>query len=113
MKHNSIRQHKLESLIIRSLSDIFIKEKTKLIGNALVSVTTVRLSPDLSLVKIYLSILPTDKRNEIFETINLQKKFIRKLLGERIKNIRKIPDLIFFIDDSYDYAQNIEKLLQQ
>lgn len=113
MKENSIRQHRLESLILRSLADVFIREKTKLAGKGLVSITEVRLSPDLSIVKIYLSILPVEKRDEIFEMVNSQKKFVRKLLGAKIKNVRKIPDLIFFIDDSYDYAKNIENLLQQ
>ncbi len=113
MKNNNIRQHRLESLILRSLGNIFQREKGKLTGNGLVSITQVRLSPDLSIVKVYLSILPADKRDEIFEMVNNQKKFVRKLLGEKIKNVRKIPDLIFFIDDSYDYVNNIEKLLQQ
>jgi len=113
MKDNSIRQHRLESLILRSLAEIFQREKDKLSGNGLVSITQVRLSPDLSLVKVYLSILPTEKRNEIFELVNSQNKFIRKLLGGKIKNVRKIPELLFFIDDSYDYAKNIENLLQQ
>lgn len=113
MKNNSIRQHRLESLILRSLADVFQREKDRLSGDGLVSVTEVRLSPDLSIVKVYLSILPIDKRKAIFELINSEKKFIRKLLGARIKNVRKIPDLIFFIDDSYDQMQKIEKLLQQ
>jgi len=113
MRNNSIRQHRLESLILRSLSDIFLREKNKLSGEGLVSITEVRLSPDLSIVKVYLSILPTEKRDDIFDLINSKKKYIRKLLGNRIKNVRKIPDLIFFIDDSYDNVQKIEKLLQE
>ncbi len=113
MKDNSIRQHRLESLILRSISDIFQREKDTLTGKGLVSITQVRLAPDLSVAKVYLSILPTEQRDAIFDMVNSQKKFVRKLLGAKIKNVRKIPDLIFFIDDSFDYAQNIEKLLQQ
>jgi len=113
MRNNSIRQHRLESLILRSLADVFQREKNKLSGDGLVSITEVRLSSDLSIVKVYLSILPTEKREDIYDLINSQKKFIRKLLGTRIKNVRKIPDLIFFIDDSYDNMQKIEKLLQE
>ncbi len=113
MKNDSIRQHRIESLILRSLAEVFQREKNKLSGDGIVSVTEVRLLPDLSIVKVYLSILPIDKREDIFYLINSQKKFIRKLLGTRIKNVRKIPDLMFFIDDSYDKIQKIEKLLQQ
>ncbi len=111
MKDANIRLHRIESLILRSLSEIFIREKDTLTGNAIISVTEVRLSPDLSLAKAYLSILPVEKRDEIFQHVSNQNKYIRKLLGNKVKGIRKIPELMFFIDDSFDYLKKIEKLI--
>jgi ribosome-binding factor A len=79
----------------------------------MISVTNVRMSPDLSVSKAYLSIYPSQKGEEIIENINLNKKTIRYELGLRIgKQIRRIPELAFFLDDSIDYLENIDHLLQ-
>jgi ribosome-binding factor A len=106
------RINKIESLILRAMGDILIKEKDTLVGNNIVSVTFVKISPDLSLARIYLSIFPVEKREEILAYFEANKKYIRKLLGERIRNIRKIPELRFFIDDSYDQINRIDELLK-
>ena len=113
MREKTTRIKRIESLIQRHLSDIFTKEKDFMIGhNALVSVMEVHLSADLSIAKIYLSILPLEQRDIIFETIQQHYKLIRKLLGQRVKNLRKIPELQFFLDDSFDAMQRINDLLK-
>jgi ribosome-binding factor A len=112
MKHNNTRLGRIESLIQRHLSDIFIKEKDLISHNALISVMEVRISTDLSVVKVYLSIMPIENKQEIFDTIKSHYKFIRKLLGHRIKNLRKIPEIHFFLDDSFDKLQRINNLLK-
>ena len=108
---NNIRLQKIERLIQKDLGEIFLAE-TKRFPGVLISVTMVRISPDLSVSKAYLSIFPSEKSNEIMENINKQKKAIRYELGLRIgKSVRHIPELIFFLDDSIDYLENIDHLL--
>jgi len=110
---NNTRLQKIERQIQKDLGEIFLSE-TKQLPGVLVSVTNVRVSPDLSVSKAYLSIFPSGKSNEIIENINKQKKSIRYELGLRIgQTIRKIPELIFLLDDSIDYLENIDHLLNQ
>jgi ribosome-binding factor A len=110
---NNTRLPKIERLIQKDLGEIFLSE-TKQMPGVMVSVTNVRVSPDLSVSKAYLSIFPSEKSEEIMENINRQKKAIRYELGLRIgKQVRKIPELVFFLDDSIDYLENIDHLLNQ
>jgi len=110
---NITRLQKIERLIQKDLGEIFLLETRQLPG-ILVSVTKVRMSPDFSLSKAYLSIFPSEKGKEIIENINNQKKTIRYELGTRIgKQIRRIPELVFYLDDSLDYLENIDHLLYQ
>ena len=110
---NNTRLQKIERQIQKDLGEIFLSETRQLHG-ILVSVTQVRMSPDLSVSKVYLSIFPSGKSKEIMENINRQKKAIRYELGVRIgKQIRRIPELAFFLDDSIDYLENIDQLLNQ
>lgn len=107
-----LRINKIESLLLRAMGEILIKEKDTLTGNNIVSVTFVKVTPDLSLARIYLSIFPVEKKEEILAHFEANKKFIRKLLGQRVRNIRRIPDLEFHIDDSFDHIQRIDDLLK-
>jgi ribosome-binding factor A len=110
---NNLRLQKIERLIQKDLGEIFLAE-TKQMPGVLVSVTRVRMSPDLSVSKVYLSIFPSEKSKELLENINRQKKAIRYELGLRAgDNLRRIPELIFFLDDSIDYLENIDHLLNQ
>ena len=110
---NNTRLQKIERLIQKDLGEIFLTEAKQLPG-VLVSVTKVRMSPDLGVSKVYLSIFPSEKSAEILENINKQKKVIRYELGLRIgKSVRRIPELIFYLDDSLDYLENIDHLLNQ
>lgn len=78
----------------------------------MVSVSAVRVSPDLSIARVYLSIFPSERSEEILENIRTQVKTVRYDLASRVKEIlRKCPDLQFFLDDSLDYIDNIDRLL--
>jgi len=79
-----------------------------------VSVTKCRISPDLSICTAYLSIFPSDKGEEIVKNVNANVKTIRYELGTRVRNqLRIIPELRFFIDDSLDYIEHIDELLKK
>ena len=105
------RQAKIARLIQKELSEIF-RRQTAAMGNVLVSVSTVRVSPDLSIAKAYLSIFPPEKSNEILKNIQKQTKTVRYELAAAVREtLRKCPDLQFFLDDSLDYAENIDRLL--
>jgi len=107
------RQHKIARLLQKDLGDIFLKYARQTSG-VLITVTGTRVSPDLSIVHVYLSIFPADKIQKIFTQIQEEKKEIRYELGNRTRHqLRIIPELIFHIDDSLDYAENIDKLLAQ
>mgnify|MGYP000332328079 CR=1 FL=1 len=108
----SNRIQKINRLIQKELSEIFLLE-TKKIHSLLVSVTHVRVSPDLSMAHVHLSIFPSEKAEELVENINGNVKVVRFDLGKRVgKQLRIIPELIFHIDDSLDYIENIDKLLK-
>ena len=107
----STRLQKIERLLQKELSDIFQKQTQGMHG---VFVSVVRVSPDLSVARAYLSIFPSDKSQELLEAIRSNTKAIRFDLGQRIRlQVRKIPELSFFIDDSLDYIENIDNLLHK
>ncbi|MDR2962821.1 MAG: 30S ribosome-binding factor RbfA [Bacteroidales bacterium] len=109
------RQQKISRLVQRELSDIFQKETYTTFGGALITPTIVRIAPDLSFAKIYVSIFsPKIDAAQVFETIQAQAKKIRQnLAGRTGKQLRIVPELAFFVDDSLDYQQNIENILNQ
>lgn len=105
------RQAKISRLIQRELSEIFRRQTAKTKGT-LVSVSAVRVSPDLSIARVYLSIFPPEKSHDILENIKKQTKTVRYELAQAVKQVlRKCPDLQFFLDDSLDYVENIDRLL--
>ena len=82
-------------------------------GGVLVSVSAVRVSPDLSIARAYLSIFPSERANEIIESINHSARSVRYELAQRVRyQLRKTPELTFFIDDSLDYIEHIDSLLK-
>jgi len=96
----------------KDLGEIFQVESRNLFGGKMISVTTVRISPDLGLAKVYLSIFPSDKSEETLELVKMSSKNIRRILGKRVgKQLRIVPELAFFIDDSLDYIENLDNLL--
>ena len=105
------RQNKIARLLQKELSDIFLGETRKTHG-ILISVSAVRISPDLSIAKVYLSIFPTEKAQEILGSIQNNAKQVRYDLAQRVRmQLHKIPELSFFIDDSLDYIEKIDALL--
>jgi len=107
------RQQKINRLIQKELGEIFLKEAKKMPG-ILISVSAVRISPDLSVAKTYLSIFPTAKANELISNIKSNSKAIRYELGLRVgKQLRIVPEVVFYIDDSLDYLENIDRLLNK
>lgn len=110
----TVRQQKINKLVQKELAEIFRSESRNLFGGAFITVTIVRVSPDLGLAKIYLSIMATKDKEAIFNLIKEQTSVIRKKLGLLVgKQLRVVPDLNFYIDDSLDYAMKIEELLKK
>ena len=108
----STRLNKIGRLIQKELSDIFLKQ-TKAMPGVLISVSVVRVSSDLSIAKAYLSIFPSEKGEELIKNINANMKSIRYELGTRVRfQLRIIPELKFFLDDSLDYLEHIDELLK-
>ncbi|TWV14030.1 30S ribosome-binding factor RbfA [Bacteroidaceae bacterium HV4-6-C5C] len=106
------RQNKIARLLQKELSDIFLLQAKSMPG-VLVSVSAVRISPDLSVARAYLSVFPSDKGEELIKNINGSMKSIRYELGTRVRHqLRIIPELKFFIDDSLDYLEKIDALLK-
>jgi len=109
----STRQSKINRLLQKDLSDIFLLQ-TKTVQGVMISVSAVRVSPDLSVARVYLSIFPSDKGPEILKEVKEMTKTIRYDLSQRVRfQLRKVPQLVFFIDDSLDYIDNIDQLLKQ
>ncbi|MCI6181409.1 MAG: 30S ribosome-binding factor RbfA [Prevotella sp.] len=107
------RQNRISRLLQKELAAIF-QSQTRLMYGVLVSVTRVRISPDLSICTAYLSIFPSDKGEELLKNIVANEKTIRYELGTRVRNqLRIIPELRFFIDDSLDYLDHIDELLKK
>ena len=106
------RQQKIARLLQKELSEIFRVQTAKM-GGVLVSVSAVRVSPDLSIARPYLSIFPSERANEIIESINHSARSVRYELAQRVRyQLRKTPELTFFIDDSLDYIEHIDSLLK-
>ncbi len=106
------RQKKISRLLQRELSEIFLREAKALTLGTMVSVSKVRVSPDLGLARAYVSVFPSGKRDEVFKEIESNTSGMRRHLGMRVgKQLRIVPNLQFFVDDSLDYIDNIERLL--
>lgn len=107
------RQNKISRLIQKELSEIFLLQ-TKSMNGVLVSVSAVRISPDMSIARVYISVFPSERSQEIVKNINDNMKSIRYELGTRVRHqLRIIPELKFFVDDSLDYAERIDELLKK
>ena len=107
------RQNKIARLLQKELSVIF-QEQTRSLHGVMVSVTRVKVSPDLSICTAYLSIFPSEKAEELIQNITKNEKQVRYELGTRVRyQLRIIPELRFFIDDSLDYINRIDELLKK
>lgn len=107
------RQQKYSKLIQKELSDIFLRDKRGILDNAFVTIADVRMSPDLSVARIYISMLLVKEKEKVLENITLRKGEIRKALGNRIgKQVRIIPELIFFKDEVEERATRLDELIK-
>ncbi len=110
----STRQNKVARLIQKELGDIFQRESKVLFAGKMISVTVVRITPDLGLARIYLSVFPMEKGKDPLFEVHENTPRLRRELGNRIRHqLRVIPELVFLIDDSLDYIENIERLLKK
>jgi ribosome-binding factor A len=110
---DSLRQQKYGRLIQKEIGEIFQRNGYSFFGNAFVTVTGAQISPDLSIAKIYVSIFHAKDSNSVLDQIEKHNKEIRKQLGAKIRHqARIIPELKFFLDDSLDQVEKIEKLLK-
>lgn len=111
---SSIRQKKIEAVIQAELGNYFREHARDICLGAMVSVTEVRVVPDMSYLKAFLSIFGHKDQKEVYKSIKAHKDEIRFEMGKRLgKSMRRIPDLSFFIDDSLDYAEEIDQLLNK
>ena len=107
----SKRQQKFSRLIQKELAEIFQRETTHLFGSAYISVSIVRVSPDLGMARVYLSVMMAPNNEALLLEVRANTKTIRHLLAQRIKSqVRVIPELLFYLDDSAEYAAHIDKL---
>ena len=107
------RQNRISRLLQKELSLIF-QSQTRRMHGVMVSVTKVKISPDLSICTAYLSVFPSEKGEEILKNITANEKTIRYDLGKKVRNqLRIIPELRFFLDDSLDYLERIDELLKK
>ena len=110
----STRQKKVSRLIQKELSVIFQQNTQEILGNIMVSLTIVRISPDLADANIFLSIFPVDDPEVALKVIKSNTVMIRKKLGESVRNqLRIVPTLQFHLDDSAAYAEEIDRLLKK
>ena len=110
---DSTRQNKFARLIQKELAEVFQREGKKYFGNSFVTITRAKITPDLSIARIYLSIFKGKNPDEVVERLNERMHEIRGKLGNRIKSqARIIPSLEFFLDDSLDYVEKMENIFK-
>ena len=111
---STIRQQKVARLLQKELSIIFQQNSTDWFPGTMVSVTVVRPAPDFSFAKVYLSVFGKMEPKECIILINEHKKMVRGDLGRKIgKQLRIVPEVAFYLDDSLDYAEEIDNLLKK
>ena len=108
----TIRQEKVASLLKKDIGEILRKEGPSYAPGKMLSVTTVRVSPDLAVAKIYVSVFPSNDPQEEMTRLRSYSSDVRRRLGKLIgKQMRIVPQLLFYVDDSLDYAERINQLL--
>lgn len=114
MEGESTRQQKVGKQIQKDLAEIIRERGMAAFGGALITVTSVKVSPDLALAKVHLSIFPSAKAAEVLKLIEASSKYIRGELGKRVsKQLRIVPEVVYYIDDSLDYVERIDELLKK
>ena len=112
MEGESTRQLKVAREIQRHLAEIIRSKGMAAFDGALVSVSGVSISPDLAVAKVYVSIFPSAKQWKVFGMIQDSVRALRGELGRQMaKQLRIVPELVFYLDDSLDYVEHIDELL--
>ena len=108
------RQQKIARQIQRDIAEILQRDGAAIAAGSMITVTTVRVSPDFGYAKIYFSIFPFNKSEQVMQSLNDNNWFLRRELGKRIRNqLKVVPELQFFLDDSLEYIENIDSLLKK
>ena len=114
IENTNTRQQKIAKQIQKDIAEIIQREYSAVLRGILVTVTTVRVSVDLAYAKIYVSVFPFDKAEQTLAFLSEQNRAIRGILGNRMRNqVKSIPELQFFIDDSLEYIENIDNLFSK
>lgn len=114
MEGQSTRQQKVSRELQRDLSEIIRCKGMAAFGGAMVTVSEVRISPDLSIAKVYVSIFPSAKQQEVMKMLEEEKRYLRGELGRQVaKQLRIVPELDFYLDTTLDYAEHIDELLKK
>lgn len=114
METETTRQLKVARQIQKDISEILTREAAGLLPGVMASVTVVRVSPDLSFAKVYMSIFPFERSRQAMVVLEKNNWLIRKALGARIKHqLKQVPELAFMLDDSLEYIENIEGILKE
>ena len=109
----STRQKKVSRLVQKELAEIFLRKNNEFAHGKLVSITIVRVSPDLSFAKVFLCIFPSAGQEEVVAAIRDHSAKIRFELGQKVRSqLRIVPEIAFYVDDSLDYIDKIDKLLK-
>lgn len=107
------RQQKFSRLIQKELSDIFQRDKHGILGNTFVTIADVKMSADLSVARIFISMMLAKNKEKTLEQLNLHKREVRKALGDKIgKQVRIIPELIFILDEVEENAQRLDDIIK-
>ena len=114
MEGQSTRQQKVSRELQRDLAEILRSKGMAAFGGAMVTVSEVRISPDLSIAKVYVSIFPSARQEEVMKTLEENKRKLRGELGHLVaKQLRIVPELDFYLDTTLDYAEHIDELLKK
>lgn len=109
----STRQQKVSKLIQKEMSEIFLRDRRGLLDNAFLSISEVRVSPDLGVAKIYISMMLVKDKGALLEKINDHKKEFRKLLGDKVgKQLRIVPEIVFYLDEVEENAQRLDEVIK-
>jgi ribosome-binding factor A len=110
----STRQYKVSRLLQKELGHVFQREGNSIFTGKMITVTEVRITPDLGQARVFLSIFPAAEKSLFDKTMEDHSQHIRHELGMRIRHqLRMVPELKFFLDDSLDYIENIDRLLKK
>ncbi|MBN8671727.1 MAG: 30S ribosome-binding factor RbfA [Chitinophagales bacterium] len=110
----SKRQKQIGQLIMEELSDIFRREGFSMVNGGMVSVSKVMVTPDLLEARVYLSLFQIKDTETLMQTFREKTSEFRKLLGMRVKNqLRRVPELVFYLDDTLDYVFKMEELFKK